>query len=356
MAFSFGFSGDDIDGASDTSAPPPPSKPSAFPVAGKPQLPPTYHDLPALLSTLPSKIAFSNLDVSLDDGSSMQIPRRELWDVRIQLMAEDEGQAEGMEGLGSHDVKTGVYEGGFKSWESSLDLVKVLASGNHLSSDDATPVRIIELGCGTALPSLAMFQWSLASTAETQRRISFVIADYNPTVLQLVTLPNFVLSWALTQQATTPALQDAFAEDGELELSPEVINAFQAFLTSRGISLSFLSGGWSEQFVDLVYGQAPQTEASSTLVLGAETIYSPSALQAFAETTLSLLERERAAGTAKAVALVGAKQHYFGVGGSLEDFVIDVQGRGAIVDKLREETAGVRRGVVSCTLRNDFKG
>ena len=60
-------------------------------------------------------------------------------------MAEDEGQAEGMEGLGSHDVKTGVYEGGFKSWESSLDLVKVLASGNYLSGESATSVRIIEV-------------------------------------------------------------------------------------------------------------------------------------------------------------------------------------------------------------------
>jgi protein-histidine N-methyltransferase len=149
MAFSFGFSGDDIDGPSEVPAPAPASKPSAFPVAGKPQLPPTHHDLSMLLSTLPSKIAFDNLEVKLDDGRSMHIPRRELWDVRIQLMAEDEGQSEGMEGLGSHDVKAGVYEGGFKSWESSVDLVKVLASGNHFSGDSAASLRIIEVSIQT---------------------------------------------------------------------------------------------------------------------------------------------------------------------------------------------------------------
>lgn len=42
--------------------------------------------------------------------------------MRVQLMAEDEEV-----GLGSADVKTGIYEGGFKSWESSVDLVRELA-------------------------------------------------------------------------------------------------------------------------------------------------------------------------------------------------------------------------------------
>ena len=48
----------------------------------------------------------------------------------MQLMAEDDG-SEGLDGLGSHDVKTGVYEGGFKSWESSVDLIKVLATNSE---------------------------------------------------------------------------------------------------------------------------------------------------------------------------------------------------------------------------------
>lgn len=150
MAFSFGFSGDDI--TDDGQSPPKERAPqapqaSAFPVAGKPQLPPTHHELSDLLAQLPSKIAYSTLDVTLDGGATIQIPRRELWDVRVQLMAEDDDadNSHVSEGLGQHDVKTGVYEGGFKSWESSVDLVKVLAAQGWVSSLAQSSMRVVEV-------------------------------------------------------------------------------------------------------------------------------------------------------------------------------------------------------------------
>lgn len=147
-SFSFSFGGDDIDEnqhnsgtiTNNTVSPlPTPQSPtsssaSAFPVQGKPLLPPTHHDIDQMLSRLPSKIAYSTLSVDLEGGrGTIQIPRRELWDVRVQLMAEEESNesiSDSQAGLGEHDVKTGIYEGGFKSWESSVDLVKVLASEN----------------------------------------------------------------------------------------------------------------------------------------------------------------------------------------------------------------------------------
>lgn len=138
--FSFSFAGDDIEidsspdalpsvsnQAAETGTLAPRKSSGAFPVAGQPLLPPIYHTLEEFLKTLPSQIAYSTLVVKLDDGKEIDIPRRELWDVRAQLMAEDEGNGEGLLGLGNDDVKTGVYEGGFKSWESSVDLVKVLS-------------------------------------------------------------------------------------------------------------------------------------------------------------------------------------------------------------------------------------
>ena len=97
---------------------------SAFPIAGQAQLPPQFHDLKTMLRYLPSKIAYSTLVVKLDNGEHFLLPRRELWDVRVQLMAEEDD--EGLSNLGKDDVRTGVYEGGFKSWESSVDVVKVL--------------------------------------------------------------------------------------------------------------------------------------------------------------------------------------------------------------------------------------
>jgi protein-histidine N-methyltransferase len=97
---------------------------SAFPIDGQPMLAPQSHDLESMLEALPSNIAYSTLAIKLDDGSKILIPRRELWDVRGQLMAEEDD--EGLGNLGKDDVRTGVYEGGFKSWESSVDVVKVL--------------------------------------------------------------------------------------------------------------------------------------------------------------------------------------------------------------------------------------
>ncbi|KAJ4320612.1 hypothetical protein N0V84_005794 [Fusarium piperis] len=353
MSFSFGFAGDDIsDDEMAPVVPKPVSAPtaSAFPVPGKPQLPPTHHQLADLLAQLPSKIAYGLLDVTLDDGTTIQLPRRELWDVRVQLMAEEEDVAGAQsEGLGNHDVKTGVYEGGFKSWESSVDLVKVLAAKKAISTLEQMPLRVMELGCGTALPSLALFQWTMASKSE-KKPLSLILADYNPSVLQLVTLPNFILSWALNN-TQLPALQEAFTIEGEVELGPEVLAAFQQSLLESNVTLSFISGAWSQGFVDLIYAlPTSNTQPSSTLILGAETIYSPFALQAFLETIFVILEKERGTAGSQAGAFVAAKRLYFGVGGSLDDFVDKAREKGAQVDQLREETEGVRRGVVECVL------
>ena len=165
--FSFSFSGEDIDAGDERNGPtvsapaadPAPTTAtatpaSAFPVAGKPLLPATSHDLSQMLSELPSKIAYGLLDVDFGDGAGdgeeaparVRLPRRELWDVRVQLMAEDESAGELEPGLGNHDVRTGIYEGGFKSWESSVDLVKVLRpSSKSLLSADEHSTRIIEV-------------------------------------------------------------------------------------------------------------------------------------------------------------------------------------------------------------------
>lgn len=209
------------------------------------------------------------------------------------------------------------------------------------------------MGCGTALPSLALFSWAAAarSTQETFP-LSLVLADYNPSVLYLVTLPNFLLAWAFLHKDETQALQESLSPEGELELTPDVLEAFENFLRSANISLSFVSGGWSPCLVDLLYddvlppNHSPDTR---TLLLGAETIYSPFALQAFADTLVHIFQKESKEHlTSQKVALVAAKRLYFGVGGSLDDFVSRMRSLGVVVETLREETEGVRRAVVKC--------
>lgn len=193
--FSFGFAGDDIEDDGQQQQPTsqvnnvtPPTQPaapsaSAFPVQGKPLLPPTHHDIDHMLSRLPSKIAYSLLDVELEEGKTIQIPRRELWDVRVQLMAEDDGSniSETEPGLGEHDVKTGIYEGGFKSWESSVDLVKVLASENAPTILNRDPCVLMEVRVPSSwlflslcfvVADRSLFSWAAALLCRPSRYFS----------------------------------------------------------------------------------------------------------------------------------------------------------------------------------------
>jgi hypothetical protein len=157
--FSFSFAGDDIDiddeplsslsthaAETGTLSPKPQSSTSAFPIPGQALIPPQLHSLESLLATLPSKIAYSTLNVTLDDGSKLKVPRRELWDVRVQLMAEGDDEALGTV-TGKDDVRTGVYEGGFKSWESAVDLVRVLQTRETLDAQKERR-KIVEV-CST---------------------------------------------------------------------------------------------------------------------------------------------------------------------------------------------------------------
>lgn len=189
--------------------------------------------------------------------------------------------------------------------------------------------------------------------SSTTSSVSFILADYNPTVLQLVTLPNFILAWAIHHREGLPLLSEAFSSEGELDLTPEIVKAFQEFLIAREISLLFFSGAWSPEFVGMIVNAQNHADASgaeqATIIIGAETIYSPFALSSFLETILALMQHAKAYSKVAEV-LVGAKRLYFGVGGSLDDFVVQVQERGAVVERLREETEGVRRGVVRCVL------
>ena len=194
-----------------------------------------------------------------------------------------------------------------------------------------------QLGCGTALPSLATFQWFLELSQKGQTgTLDLGLADYNPTVLQLVTLPNIILSWAQVLR------KDSWEPEGEFEIDADIIQQFLSSLKSHNIRLSLFSGAWSPEFSTLVF-QSMGSRPAHLTILGAETIYSPVALRSFADTLMSLLDGMPGG---EKIALVAAKKVYFGVGGSIEDFCDAVRAKGASVKQIREESDGVRRAVV----------
>lgn len=287
-------------------------------------------------------------------------------------MAEDDGEdlatdnAELIAGLEQGDLKPNFYEGGFKTWECSLDLADVLLGSPESQTNSFVEegVHVIELGCGTAVPSLMLFaQILLSSSTESQekRRYRFTMADYNSTVLRMVTFSNFLLTWwvnspssprASTTTTTEPV--DGKEEEGELDIDATLLDKFQTDLTNRGIEIDFISGGWSAEFVQLVLSPDSENRREySTLILASETIYSPSSLGVFSETLLELLRKSAGSeGESKSAALVAAKKVYFGVGGGVDEFlqVLDQQPlqekESVRVQERREITSGGVKRVV----------
>ena len=81
---------------------------------------------------LPDSVLYSTVQlpflVSKSRPEPRHLPRRELFDIRAQLMAEDTG-TDGfvLAGLSSDDITPNIYEGGFKTWECSSDLASYIS-------------------------------------------------------------------------------------------------------------------------------------------------------------------------------------------------------------------------------------
>ncbi|KAF2177642.1 hypothetical protein K469DRAFT_719562 [Zopfia rhizophila CBS 207.26] len=338
--FSFGFSGDDIeDDPNDVMNH---DENIGIESVGSNDPPPIEartHDLYELLSTVPDKLSYTTLSITSPKGFTIRVPRRELFDVRIQLMAEDDGTSlDALSGLDDLDVKTNIYEGGYKTWECSIDLVKFLLDrGPRKDLDDLVRVdHVIEMGCGTALPSLLLFHYALKNAVP----LYITLTDYNADVLRLVTLPNLLLTFASTLPEHSGQFTDS--DSGDIEVTEELKRAFKSALTSLPITLTLLSGSWTP--VPRLLSLIPTATEMNTFILASETIYSPASLAAFTEAMAALLGRVK---SGKAV--VAAKRVYFGVGGSIDEFREECARKGCVAYEMELEGlegVGVRRCLV----------
>jgi len=174
----------------------------------------------------------------------------------------------------------------------------------------------------------------------------FTLTDYNADVLRLVTLPNLVLAWVGTlegeERRHVLVGEDGgvgVEDEGELQISPELITAFKRALDERGITVTLISGSWTpvEKLLPLV----PSTPELNTFILGSETIYSPASLHAFTDAIVGLMGRVRLGKT-----VVAAKRVYFGVGGSVDGFREECAKRGCV--GVEVEFDGLEEGVRRC--------
>ncbi|WWC99044.1 hypothetical protein V866_005938 [Kwoniella sp. B9012] len=355
-----------------------------------------YHiTLDELIKALPEEISYSPLPLPF---LKSPILRRDLFDARFQLYnrqsEEDpskEGQKEEDEGEEYVDAKTdlipGLYEGGLKSWEGGVDLVEVLSS-----IDDEEGVgrwveggRVLEVGCGTALPTLYLLRSLLSTSSSLSTKTTFHVQDYNSLVLSLVTLPNLILATipylppeVLHQPNDEEDVEEVVPDlenPGNLVLSPQLVEGFRKLLEERNIELKFTYGHWSGFAGDL----QKEGEEGYGLVLTAETIYAEDSNASLLSVLKNAIKRTKALGGGENIIhkeevrledsldnlkvddgwknialkeqgdgfiLVAAKILYFGVGGGLTAFLNRVEDNEGWWKGVKDWTKGVGRKVV----------
>ncbi|KAK7684947.1 hypothetical protein QCA50_011782 [Cerrena zonata] len=351
----------------------------------------SFEELPlsSLLAQLPLDISYSPISIPLPNGEPIVLPRRDLFDARLQLIVQDatskpnsqEGVVDAPDDLAfleaPSDLVPGVYEGGLKTWECSLDLVICL---HDLFRDDTKLLgkRIIELGCGTAVPTLYLIQRIFSAPLQAEKKTVIHLQDYNDLVFRLVTLPNIILAWYMSpaslsfRESYQPPPTDGAEEEslppadasspGELAFSSELIAAFEKSLTDYGIELRFFSGSW--QTFNL-----QSTGGKYDILLTSETIYRTDSLPSLIDVmrssclgrpnedktqdeTLANLSAEKlsiSSEDSSYVCLVAAKLVYFGVGGGVAEFVRAVKKELGTVKYIWETSEGVKRCVMRVT-------
>lgn len=336
MSFSFGFSSndlsdDEIDGASQLGNADS-SKYAGVYRSGNPLdderlkvstvVQPKLHELKDILTSLVNvRVSFEQFETP---GRSTVLYRRELFDVKHQLMSEfDDSHSQNVEmdilmGETSEDLRKNVYEGGLKSWECSIDVVETLTENESLLADFDC---ILELGCGTSLPSEHIFRRYLQGNFTTGLKL--ILSDYNESVLRLVTVPNMIVTWAKTVLSNQQWLELQQSENNgemptqfdELLFTSKLLDAFFQDLQTKNISIVLISGTWGRSFSQIIDSQISMNKG--LLAITSETIYQPENLPVVAETLIEILLVKRPLSTK---ALVAAKDIYFGVGGSIVEF------------------------------------
>jgi hypothetical protein len=193
------------------------------------------------------------------------------------------------------DIVPGVYEGGFKCWECSLDLVKFLFDNSFVKAQS----RILELGCGHGFPGIA---------ALLQGAREAVFSDLNKEVLQQVTWPNL-----------------------QLNCSHVLLKA----------SVQCIAG----DFFQIPGYHLPM---NYNIILSAETLYTSDLCQRMGILLETLLKDD-------GVALLATKRYYFGVGGGTLSFTSAIDARGILVCevvKSIEDGQSNIRDIIKVTKKN----
>lgn len=202
------------------------------------------------------------------------------------------------------DLEPNKYEGGLKTWECSIDLL------NFLSEEYEVKLRnILEIGCGSGLPGIFCCKKLLESSKDSEdEQFSVVFQDFNQSVLERVTLPNLILNARQEQEPSSTLLE----------------------------RVKFFYGDWKDFPSKL-------PEKSFDLILTSETIYRQESYQ----TLMEIFSHSLSLKNPEARVLLAAKDYYFGLGGSVQEFCKFVGSLGGWkVEVLRHFSEGVPRTIL----------
>lgn len=279
--------------------------------------------------------------------------RRPTYDIILQLKAEADPEmnqnAELISATAGNDRQSGVYEGGLKTWEGALDLAALVMTIDFEQIDNW---HIVELGAGSAIPSMVALQKILALKNDVDlvagRRWShFTLSDYNDEVIRLSTVANVLL--ASKQELDRRQGRETLvplSSAGSIDVSEDLFRDCHKLWRQVGVSFSFISGPWGTEFVDATTTSITE-RYSNVLILASETIYDLKSLPEFTDTVINLL---RAHGQSSR-AWIAAKKLYFGVGGGVDAFLKEVELRGGTIKEIINIKRGVSRVVLEVTYR-----
>lgn len=265
-----------------------------------------------------------DLNVSLTQCSTDNdnvVYKRELFDIKHQVMTEDNEAINKLLLTNESDLHKDYYEGGFKVWEGSYDLIDQLAADLDVSK----PQEIIEIGSGTSLPSSYIINRKFHMNTDSP--LVLILSDFNYEVLRLVTIPNIIINWYL---ATHPFVD-------QIRLTEPLLAEFVNDLARLNIKIELIEGSWSPEFIQLLQPY------NFSLVLTAETIYSLESLPILCQILILAITTSNC----RCQALVAAKNFYFGVGGSVNDFVNYMQRHSQLDLQVSEVNSRLKRSVIT---------
>ncbi|XP_042211811.1 histidine protein methyltransferase 1 homolog isoform X2 [Homarus americanus] len=232
------------------------------------------------------------------------------------------------------DLVPAVYEGGLKVWECTWDLLHYFAA----SGIKMKGCRVLEVGCGAALPAL----YAAIHGAH------ITLQDYNEEVINFITIPNVILN--IANESSINNINNA----------TEYLTTSRDLVTDITSKASFFSGDWGDFYKLLTKKQNSEQltnddqtsrnkdesqEYKFDIILTSETIYNPNCHEKLLNLMTNSLKQD-------GVILLAAKSHYFGVGGGTLQFIDLVKCQDILnIQTTVTNTEGVKREILEMKLK-----